>query len=61
MARRFHSEAVWTRVEWLVVHLRWTEGYLKLAEIWSSEVSKTLCFSEDARDEKLAKTLRIKI
>lgn len=52
-----HSEVVWTRVEWLVIHSRWTEGYSRLAEIWSSEESRTLYFSGGARDEKLAKTL----
>ena len=44
-------------MEWLVIHLRWTEGYSRLAEIWSSEESRTLYFSGGARDEKLAKTL----
>jgi hypothetical protein len=45
------------RVEWLVTHLRWTEGYSRLVEILSSEESRTLYFWGDARDEKLGKTL----
>lgn len=57
MARYSRSEVVWTRVEWLVIHLRWTEGYSKFAEIWSSEESRMLYSSGGARDEKLAKTL----
>lgn len=61
MARYSHFADVWTREEWLVIHLHWIEGYSRLVETLSNEESRRLNFLGDAHDEKLAKTLPIKV